>query len=135
MMALPLILPRFRRTHLILIGTCIYTLQLLGIPLLAHSPFLWLCLIPGALGGAITLTLPIAYLQDALGHRPGTGAALMALMKVAGDALAALTFALGTALSGYLMAGVLAAVVTVAGALVLLWADKHIPPPAKAAAG
>jgi hypothetical protein len=124
MLALPLVLPRFRRTTLILIGTCIYTLQLLGIPLLAHSPLLWLALIPGALGGAVTLTLPIAYLQDALGKRPGTGAALMALMKVAGDALAAGTFALGTALSGYLLAAVLAAGVTVTGALVLVWADR-----------
>jgi hypothetical protein len=83
-----------------------------------------MCLIPGAIGGAITLTLPIAYLQDALGHRPGTGAALMALMKVASDILAAASFALGTALSGYMLAAVLAAGVTVLGALTLVWADR-----------
>jgi hypothetical protein len=125
MLAVPLILPRVRRTHLILFGTSIYVLQLLGIPLLAGSPLLWLCLIPGAVGGAITLTLPIAYLQDALGHRPGTGAALMALMKVAGDVTAALTFAIGTALSGYVLAAALAAVMTVLGALVLVRADRE----------
>ena len=85
---------------------------------------LWLMLIPGAMGGAITVTLPIAYLQDALGHRPGTGAALMALMKLAGDAMAAASFAIGTALSGYLLAGALAAVVTMTGALVLVWGDR-----------
>ena len=124
MMALPLILPRFKRTHLILAGTTIYTAQLLGIPLLAGTPFLWLCLIPGALGGAVIFTLPIAYLQDALGHRPGTGAALMALMKVGSDTVAAMTFALGTALSGYLLAAVLASVVSVAGAAVLVWVDR-----------
>ena len=123
MLMVPLILPYFRRTTLILIGTAIYTLQLLGIPLLAHSAALWLVLIPGAVGGALTLTLPIAYLQDALGHRPGTGAALMALMKLAGDAMAAGTFALGTALSGYLLAGTLAAAVTLTGAIVLVIAD------------
>jgi MFS transporter, SET family, sugar efflux transporter len=126
MLALPWVLPRFDRTWLILIGTAIYTLQLLGIPLLAGSPLLWLCLIPGAVGGAITLTLPIAYLQDALGHRPGTGAALMALMKVAGDVMAAAAFAAGTALSGYLMAGALAAAVTMVGATVLVWADRKV---------
>jgi hypothetical protein len=48
----------------------------------------------------------------------------MALMKVAGDAIAATTFAMGTALSGYMLAAVLASVVTVAGALTLLWADR-----------
>ncbi len=126
MLALPLVLPHVRRTHLILISTLIYTLQLIGIPLLAASPALWLVLIPGALGGAITLTLPIAYLQDALGHRPGTGAALMALMKVTGDSMAAGTFALGTALSGYMLAAVLAALATVAGALILVWADRGV---------
>lgn len=112
------------RTHLILIGTCIYALQLLGIPLLAGSPLVWLALIPGAIGGALTLTLPLAYMQDALGHRLGTGAALMALMKLAGDAMAAASFALGTALSGYLLAAVLAATVTIVGALVLVRADR-----------
>lgn len=131
MLALPMVLPYFRRDRLILIGTCIYALQLVGIPLLANSPALWLMLIPGAVGGAVTLTLPIAYLQDALGHRPGTGAALMALMKVAGDVLAAATFAIGTALSGYLLAGVLAAGVTVVGAVVLVWADRRTNYPSR----
>lgn len=125
MLALPWITPHVPRTRLIAIGTAIYMLQLLGIPLLADSPLLWLVLIPGAMGGAITLTLPIAYLQDALGHRPGTGAALMALMKLAGDAMAAACFAIGTALSGYVLAGVLAATVTMAGALMLLWVDRR----------
>ena len=60
MLAMPWVLPHVARTHLILNGTAIYTLQLLGIPVLAGSPWLWLCLIPGAVGGAITLTLPIA---------------------------------------------------------------------------
>jgi hypothetical protein len=77
----------------------------------------------GAAGGALTLTLPILYLQDQLSERPGTAAALMALMKVAGDALAAGSFALGTSLSGYTLAAVLAAVVTLAGAGTLVLAD------------
>jgi hypothetical protein len=127
MLALPWVTPHVPRTRLILIGTAIYTLQLLGIPLLAHSALVWLALIPGAIGGAITLTLPIAYLQDALGDRPGTGAALMALMKLAGDAMAAACFAAGTALSGYLLAAALAAAVTMVGALVLVIADRHRP--------
>ena len=129
MLALPWVLPHFKRTHLILLGTCIYTAQLIGIPLLSASPALWLMLIPGAIGGAITLTLPIAYLQDALGHRPGTGAALMALMKVAGDAMAAASFALGTWASGYLLAGVLVAIVTVLGAVALVWMDRRASAP------
>jgi hypothetical protein len=47
----------------------------------------------------------------------------MSLKKVAGDALAAGSFALGTSLSGYALAAVLAAVVTLAGAGTLVLAD------------
>ena len=127
MLALPL-LPRWRRATLIAIGTVLYVVHLVGIPLLANSAFLWLLLIPGAAGGALTLTLPIVYLQDQLSERPGTAAALMALMKVAGDALAAGSFALGTGLSGYTLAAILAAAVTLAGAGALVLADATKAP-------
>jgi hypothetical protein len=124
MLAIPLVLG-FNRNTLILIGTCIYTIHLIGLPLLAGTPWLWLLLIPAAAGGGLTLTLPLAYLQDQLKARPGTGAALMALMKVAGDGMAACTFALGTALGGYTLAAVLGASVTVLGAVVLALADRQ----------
>lgn len=123
MLALPL-LPRWDRSRLILIGAAIYAVHLVGIPLLAGTPWLWLLLIPAATGGALTLTFPIAYLQDQLSARPGTGAALMALMKVAGDGMAAGTFALGTGLSGYTLAAVLGAAVTLIGGTVLVIADR-----------
>ena len=102
------LLPRWKRAHLIAIGTALYAVHLVGIPLLAHSPYLWLLLLPGAAGGALTLTLPILYLQDQLSARPGTAAALISLKKVVGDGLAAGSFALGTGLSGYTLAAVLA---------------------------
>ena len=124
MLALPL-LPRWKRANLIAIGTVLYVVHLVGIPLLANSPFLWLLLIPGAAGGALTLTLPIVYLQDQLSERPGTAAALM---KVVGDGLAAGSFALGTSLSGYTLAAVLAAAVTLAGAGALVLADAKRRP-------
>ena len=76
---------------------------------LARTPSLWFQLIPGAVGGAITLTLPIAYLQDQMANRPGTGSDLLAVQKVAGDALAAGAFALGTTISGYGLAAILGA--------------------------
>ena len=119
MLALPLLLHRFRRSGLILAGTLLYALHLLGLPLVAGLPWLWLLILPAAMGNAVTLTLPIAYLQDLLASRPGTGAALMALQRLTGDIIAAVCFALGTALSGYAMVAVLTAAVTVAGALAL----------------
>ena len=119
MLALPLLLHRFRRSGLILAGTLLYALHLLGLPLLAASPWLWLLILPAAMGNAVTLTLPIAYLQELLASRPGTGAALMALQRLTGDIIAAACFAIATALPGYALVAVLTAAVTLAGALAL----------------
>ena len=90
MLAMPLVIGRVSRTMLILIGAVIYSAHVIALPLLAGSPLLWLMTLPAAIGGAITLTLPIAYLQDLLAARPGTGAALMALQRLLGDVLAIL---------------------------------------------
>ncbi len=119
MLALPLVL-RLPRTWLILIGTGLYAIHLVGIPFLAGTPWLWALTLPAAMGGALTLTLPIAILQDALSARPGTASALMALMKVTGDAMAAACFALGTALQGYELAAILGAGLSLLGALAIL---------------
>ncbi len=123
MLALPF-LPKVKRSWLIFLGAATYAVHLVGIPLLAGTPWLWLLLIPAASGGALTLTLPIAYLQDQMQARPGTSAALMSLMKVVGDCLAAGTFALGSGLSGYTLAAILGAFVTLIGAGVLVIADR-----------
>ncbi len=119
MLTLPILL-RLPRPQLILLGTGLYAIHLAGIPLLAGSPWLWLLPIPAAMGGALTLTLPIAVLQDALSARPGTAAALMALMKVTGDAMAAACFALGTWAQGYALAAALGAGLSLVGALALM---------------
>lgn len=131
MLAVPWALARLPRERLVFLGTVIYMVQVAGIPLLAHSPWVWACLLPGAVGGAITFTLPIAVLQDALASRPGTGSSLMALMKVGGDAMAAATFALGTALSGYVLAALLASTLSLAGALGYLWLARQPGQPAR----
>ena len=66
------------------------------IPVLAPTPLIWLLPVLAGLGGAAILTLPIAYLQDLMTGRPGTGSSLMAVQKVTADTLCAATFALGT---------------------------------------
>lgn len=121
MLALPLVLGRIRQTSLIWLGMALYAVHLAGIPLLATSPAVWVLTLFGAVGGAIVLTQPMAYLQDLLGARPGAGASLMALQKLVGDAICALTFAIGTALSGYGLVAMLGAGLGLIGAG-LLWA-------------
>ncbi len=124
MLVVPRLARRIPHSWMILFGSGVYALHLLGLPLLAGRAWLWLLILPAAIGGAITLTLPIAYLQDLLSGRPGTGAALMALQRLIGDILAAACFWAGTALSGYGLVALIGAIVSVAGALVLLWMDR-----------
>ena len=86
---------------------------------------MWLLVLPAAIGGAVTLTVPIAYLQDLLAERPGAGASLMAIKRLVGDVIAALCFALGTLVAGYTLVAWLGVLVSLLGARALWWADRR----------
>lgn len=124
MLATPLIARLLPRNTLILVGTVAYMAHLVAMPLLAASPLLWLLPLPAAAGGALAMTLPIAYLQDLLGNRPGAGASLMAVQKLAGDIFAAAAFALGTWLAGYALVAMIGAGVAIVGITALWLLDR-----------
>lgn len=125
MLALPLVVGRIARGKLIVIGTALYATHLAFLPVLAPTPFVWLLVLPAALGGAVVLTQPMTYLQDLLAARPGAGASLMALQKLAGDAICASVFAVGTAIAGYGLAAALGAGLALCGATTLWLMDRH----------
>ena len=125
MLALPRLTRGLDRTLLILIGAGLYAVHVALLPVLAGSALVWLLVLPAAIGGAITLTVPIAYLQDLLADRPGAGASLMALQRLAGEVIAALCFGLGTLVAGYGAVAALGVVVSLAGAGALWWADRQ----------
>jgi MFS transporter, SET family, sugar efflux transporter len=125
MLLLPSLTRGMDRTVLILFGAALYAVHVAFLPLLAGSWAVWLLIWPAAIGGAVTLTVPIAYLQDLLSDRPGAGASLMAVQRLAGDIIAALCFALGTLFAGYGAVALLGVLVSLAGAGVLWAADRH----------
>jgi predicted MFS family arabinose efflux permease len=112
------------RTRLIFAGAALYCVHLALLPVLAGSALVWLLVLPAAIGGAVTLTVPIAYLQDLLADRPGAGASLMAIQRLAGDVIAATCFALGTVLAGYGTVAILGVAASLIGAGALLLADR-----------
>jgi MFS transporter, SET family, sugar efflux transporter len=124
MLMLPSLTRGIERTVLILIGAALYAVHVALLPVLAGSPLVWLLVLPAAVGGAVTLTVPIAYLQDLLSERPGAGASLMAIKRLVGDVIAALCFAVGTLLAGYGTVAVLGVVVSLVGAVLLWRADR-----------
>lgn len=123
MLMLPWLTQGIRRPTLILGGAALYAVHVALLPVLAGSWLVWLLIWPAAIGGAVTLTVPIAYLQDLLADRPGAGASLMAVQRLAGDVIAALCFALGTALAGYAIVALMGVVVSLIGAGALWWVD------------
>ena len=128
MLALPVLIGRVPRNALIFWGTALYGVHLAGLPLLAPGPMVWVLVLFGAAGGAVVLTQPMAYLQDLLAARPGAGASLMALQRLAGDAICAATFALGTLIGGYTLAAVLGAALAIGGAASLWLFDRRAAP-------
>lgn len=125
MLLLPALTRGIPRTWLILGGAALYGIHVALLPVLAGSPFVWLLVLPAAIGGAVTLTVPIAYLQDLLADRPGAGASLMAVQRLAGDVIAASCFALGTALAGYGAVALLGVAASLIGAAALWAADRR----------
>jgi len=125
MLLLPNLTRGVPRTPLIFIGAALYGIHVALLPVLAGSPLVWLLVIPAAIGGAVTLTVPIAYLQDLLADRPGAGASLMAVQRLAGDVIAAICFVLGTTFAGYGTVAVLGVAVSLVGAAALWAADRR----------
>lgn len=125
MLVLPSLTRGIPRTRLILIGAGLYGIHVAFLPFLAGSALVWLLVIPAAIGGAVTLTVPIAYLQDLMADRPGAGASLMAVQRLAGDVIAATCFAIGTALAGYGTVAFLGVAASLIGAAALWAADRR----------
>jgi SET family sugar efflux transporter-like MFS transporter len=123
MLMIPNLTRGIPRTRLILAGAVLYCIHVALLPVLAGSPFVWLLVLPAAVGGAVTLTVPIAYLQDLLAGRPGAGASLMAVQRLAGDVIAASCFAVGTTFAGYGTVALLGVAASLIGATALSLAD------------
>jgi MFS transporter, SET family, sugar efflux transporter len=124
MLALPSMQRRLARPTLIAGGAAIYAVFVVLLVQFPASPALWLFPVLAGLGAAPILTLPIGYWQDLMVGRPGTAAALLALQKLAGDLLAALIFATGTAISGYGAAALIGGALAIIGGLCLWVADR-----------
>ena len=124
MLLLPRLTVGMSRTGLMLLGVGVYGCHVALLPWLAESRWVWALTVPGAIGGAVVLLLPMAYVQDLLADRPGTGAALMALQRVIGEVLAALCFVVGTLVAGYGLVAAMAVGVALTGAVWLWQADE-----------
>ncbi|MFQ1699007.1 hypothetical protein ACJ5NV_00295 [Loktanella agnita] len=114
-----------RRLHIICIGAVFYALFLGLLPVLAPFTSVWFLILPAALGGGMIYGLSISYLQDLLSSRAGAGSSLVALQRLVSEGMAALIFAIGTALAGYALTAFIGAVLILCGAVALLLLDRN----------
>ena len=123
-----LILPNLARavpkSALLGIGTVLYGLHLLALPMLSESPLLWIMPLFGGVGGAMIITAPITYYQDLLRERPGTAAAMLALQKLVSDGLTAGIFAATAHIGGFETVAITGVLCSLIGAGGLYWADR-----------
>lgn len=125
MFAVGPILRYVRRLHIIATGAVFYAVFLGLLPVLAPSYWVWVLILPAAIGGGLLYGLTITYLQDLLGARAGAGASLVTLQRLVSEGLAAVIFALGTWIGGYHLVAFMGAFVIVLGAASLLWIDRQ----------
>lgn len=115
---------RWRRLHIIAAGVGLYAIYLVGLPLLANSPLIWLLIIPAGAGGAMIYTLAIGYLQGLLGTRAGAGSSLIALQRIVAEGAAAAIFAFGSWTLGYWVVPIIAAGLSVTAMVVIIRLDR-----------
>ncbi|MDB5666309.1 MFS transporter [Cypionkella sp.] len=115
---------RVRRSTLLAVGSAVYTLHLLALPILSDSAWIWVMPLIAGIGGTAIISLPISYYQDLMHSRPGTAGAMLALQKLVSDMLAAAAFAIGTAVGGYETVAIIGTALALLGAAGLLWVDR-----------
>ena len=124
MLLLPRIIARFRRADLIALGAATYVIHLLALPFVADTPLIWVMPFFAGLGGTALITLPISYYQTMMQGTPGAASSLMAVQKLVSDALVAACFAIGMSQWGLVSVVVMGTVLSLAGAVFLVLADR-----------
>ena len=124
MLGMSFLLARFRKTKTIAAGAMIYALFLCSFALSVEQPWVWFLTIPAAMGAAVILSVPIAYLQDLIADRPGAGGSLMAVNNIAGQIVAAVIFAIGTFVAGYTATAIIGAATVALAAVLLLIVER-----------
>ncbi|WP_193174448.1 MFS transporter [Oricola nitratireducens] len=124
-----LALRRVSKAGLIAFGGAVYAGFLFLFASMTSMAATYVLVVPAAFGAGIILSVSISYLQDLMSARPGAGAALMAVSNFVGQMVAAMTFAIGTAITTYAGTAVLGGMLALIGAGALLamegWRKPH----------
>ena len=119
-----LLLKKYSRVQVILVGAIVYAFSLLALAITPSMAFAWWLILPFGVGAGIILAIPVGYIQDLVAHRPGAGSALISMSHFGGLLTASAIFAAGSDLVGYSGVAALGAVIALCAGLVLFLLDR-----------
>ncbi len=92
---------RFKNVHVLSVGTLIYSTYLVLVSFATARWQIYALIGINAFGAAAVLSVPISYLQDLIADKPGLGSSLLAVNMFLSGGVAAVLFAVGTAMTDY----------------------------------
>lgn len=110
---------RYNRLAIILTGTLIYGLSLAALGQVPSMAWAWALIVPFGIGAGIILSVPVAYIQGLVAHRPGAGSSLLAMSHFGGTMMASAIFAAGTKLFDYSGVAILGFLIALIAAVIL----------------
>lgn len=129
---------RYTKSAMVFAGGAVFSLFLASFAAMPNMFWAWPLMIFGGLGGGMLLSVTIAYVQELLPQRPGTGSSFVTVTHFMGTLIASGTFALGASLGGYEITAWLGAALGIIACILLLGADGwtcRVRPAARGAAG
>jgi MFS family permease len=94
-------LRRFHNVHVLIAGALLYSTHLTLVSFATETWQLYALVGINSCGAAAILCVPISYLQDLIADRPGLGSSLIAVNMFLSGGVAAILFAIGTAIGDY----------------------------------
>ncbi|AJY46329.1 MFS transporter [Martelella endophytica] len=107
----------------LVIGTVIYTIYLFLLGNVTAPWQAYALTVIAALGAAAIISIPVTYLQNLIADKPGLGSSLISVNMFSSAGIGAGLFALGTHISNYAGAAILAAFAGFVGAALVLYLD------------
>lgn len=101
MLAGALLLRRFTRVQVILVGAVIYAASFVALGKMPSMAAAWWLILPFGIGAGIILSVPVGYIQGLISHRPGAGSSLISMSHFGGTLIASTLFAVGSNWFGY----------------------------------
>ncbi|MGL4196312.1 MAG: MFS transporter, partial [Allorhizobium sp.] len=120
------LLRRFSLLSIIVVSAIAYGAHMVGFAFASAPWHIYALAFPGAAAAAALLSMPLTYFQDLFPTRPGLGTAFMPINSFLGNAVSALTFAVGSHLLGYSGTAWLGLVLAISGVVALLLVERRV---------